>query len=96
MQILKGPRSRWELLVAAFLIVVLVQPGRAAPHFARSEVVFTDDDPFAVLDPQNWVNPDNMTWEDVCKFLRPNHEQLHISVRENQASQILDTPFKSI
>ncbi|KAF2258208.1 M6 metalloprotease [Lojkania enalia] len=21
-------------------------------------------DPFAILDPQNWVNPDNMTWED--------------------------------
>ncbi|KAH7128570.1 hypothetical protein B0J11DRAFT_274466 [Dendryphion nanum] len=22
------------------------------------------NDPFAILDPQNWVNPDNMTWED--------------------------------
>jgi hypothetical protein len=21
-------------------------------------------DPFAVLDPQNWVNPDDMTWAD--------------------------------
>ncbi|KAL0578496.1 hypothetical protein V5O48_003489 [Marasmius crinis-equi] len=21
-------------------------------------------DPFAILDPQNWVNPDNMTWDD--------------------------------
>ncbi|KAK1228505.1 hypothetical protein PQX77_008445 [Marasmius sp. AFHP31] len=25
-------------------------------------------DPFAVLDPQNWVNPDNMTWND---FVEP-------------------------
>src|SRR5437868_474073 len=23
-----------------------------------------DTDPFKVLDPQNWVNPDNMTWAD--------------------------------
>lgn len=22
------------------------------------------NDPFAILDPQNWVNPDNMTWND--------------------------------
>lgn len=24
----------------------------------------TTSDPFAVIDPQNWVNPDNMTWAD--------------------------------
>lgn len=66
MQFLSGSQSRWEFLAAALLSVVLVQPGRAAPHFARSEFVFSDVDPFAVLDPQNWVNPDNMTWEDVC------------------------------
>jgi hypothetical protein len=24
-------------------------------------------DPFAPIDPQNWVNPDNMTWDGTSK-----------------------------
>lgn len=31
-----------------------------APHLLRR----ASSDPFAVLDPQKWVNPDNMTWDD--------------------------------
>lgn len=39
--------------------VFLIQPAVTAPSFAHS-----GNDPFAVLDSQNWVNPDNMTWAD--------------------------------
>ena len=31
-----------------------------APRLQRR----ASSDPFAILDPQNWVNPDNMTWAD--------------------------------
>lgn len=56
----------WQCIAVALVSTVLVQPGSAAPKYARSEFVFSDNDPFAVLDPQHWVNPANMTWDDVC------------------------------
>ena len=34
--------------------------GAPAPRLQRR----ASSDPFAILDPQNWVNPDNMTWAD--------------------------------
>lgn len=46
-----------SLLAAAALLIDLNQ---AAPFRRQSNA----SDPFAVLDPQNWVNPDDMTWND--------------------------------
>ncbi|KAI1398637.1 M6 metalloprotease [Hypoxylon fuscum] len=43
--------------VAVTILVGLANYSWAAPCASQS-------DPFKVLDPQNWVNPDNMTWED--------------------------------
>ncbi|KAK3709989.1 hypothetical protein LTR37_010608 [Vermiconidia calcicola] len=44
-------------VLGGWLLPVLAAP---APVVRRS----SKNDPFAVLDPQNWVNPDNMTWAD--------------------------------
>ncbi|KAF2651202.1 M6 metalloprotease [Lophiostoma macrostomum CBS 122681] len=46
----------------AFVLASLPLASIAAP--ARPHARQTSNDPFAVLDPQNWVNPDNMTWSD--------------------------------
>lgn len=46
--------------VTIVMMVVLA----AAPFGALGARCVPVDDPFAVIDPQNWVNPDNMTWDD--------------------------------
>ncbi|KAK2873449.1 hypothetical protein FQN49_002356, partial [Arthroderma sp. PD_2] len=51
---------------AALSSVLLIQPALAAPNGQPTSngPHHGHHDPFAVLDPQNWVNPDNMTWAD--------------------------------
>lgn len=41
------------VLASSILVALAAPTGNAQPN-----------DPFAILDPQNWVNPDNMTWSD--------------------------------
>ncbi|KAL3423303.1 secreted metallopeptidase [Phlyctema vagabunda] len=44
---------------------LLVHPVWAAPKYSRTDDYgYNQTDPFAILDAQKWVNPDNMTWED--------------------------------
>ncbi|KAH6715279.1 hypothetical protein BKA61DRAFT_349944 [Leptodontidium sp. MPI-SDFR-AT-0119] len=62
MKLRNGPQRRWEYLAAALVGALLARSGNAAPLNSRSD--FSDDDPFAILDLQDWVNPDNMTWDD--------------------------------
>ncbi|KAL1954435.1 hypothetical protein VTO42DRAFT_1159 [Malbranchea cinnamomea] len=51
--------GRWVSSAALLAnALAFLQPARAVP------IGNDDDDPFAILDPQNWVNPDNMTWDD--------------------------------
>ncbi|KAK6538556.1 hypothetical protein TWF694_010135 [Orbilia ellipsospora] len=38
--------------------------GLLSPTARAAPVSYADSDPFAVIDPQNWVNPDTMTWSD--------------------------------
>ena len=56
----------WASLAAVLLNTLSIQSVNAAPnpHARRSATAAGNDDPFAVIDPQNWVNPDNMTWAD--------------------------------
>ncbi|KAI1207743.1 M6 metalloprotease [Annulohypoxylon truncatum] len=53
-------KTRQVVLTAVLAGSVLVRHAYAGPIAPRSE-------PFKVLDPQNWVNPDNMTWADYKK-----------------------------
>ncbi|RYP11279.1 hypothetical protein DL765_007831 [Monosporascus sp. GIB2] len=50
-----GARRRAAL--AVLVSSSFVNPAQAAPYSKPS-------DPFKVIDPQNWVNPDDMTWAD--------------------------------
>ncbi|KAF3899005.1 Secreted metallopeptidase [Trichophyton interdigitale] len=52
--------------VAALSSALLIQPALAAPNGLppHGGSHHGPKDPFEVLDPQNWVNPDNMTWAD--------------------------------
>lgn len=53
--------------MANLLQAAVLQTGlsAAAPvEASAAEGLSAISDPFAVLDPQNWVNPDNMTWSD--------------------------------
>ncbi|EER23238.1 hypothetical protein CPC735_046080 [Coccidioides posadasii C735 delta SOWgp] len=66
MQLLKAS-GRHGRLAATLTSILLVLPSSAAPGYRRSDQQQDRNgqtDPFAVLDPQNWVNPDNMTWDD--------------------------------
>lgn len=55
---------RWAPLAVVFANV-LFAPTEAAPNFRRNAAAeLKEENPFAVIDPQNWVNPDNMTWAD--------------------------------
>lgn len=45
-------------LINVLSFVLLVRNG------ATSETGRAHSDPFRIIDPQNWVNPDDMTWED--------------------------------
>lgn len=66
MQLLISPRSSWRQLGLVLTQLVLVQHANSAPNTQRRDVEAeaSSADPFAVLDPQNWVNPANMTWAD--------------------------------
>jgi M6 family metalloprotease-like protein len=67
MLLLGPPEQRWSLLATAVASILLAQPTKAAPNNPRSEYAengFSSEDPFAVLDLQTWINPDNMTWDD--------------------------------
>jgi hypothetical protein len=44
------------VLAATMLDTVVAFPAQLARRAAPA--------PFAPIDPQNWVNPDNMTWDD--------------------------------
>lgn len=48
--------------ILASSLLLAAHSVQAAPFVARQEQ--TSDDPFRIIDPQNWVNPDNMTWAD--------------------------------
>ncbi|KAL7619478.1 hypothetical protein AAE478_010017 [Parahypoxylon ruwenzoriense] len=50
-------KRHWAAVVTALVGTILVNHAWAAPCAPQG-------DPFKVLDPQNWVNPDNMTWDD--------------------------------
>ncbi|OAX80158.1 hypothetical protein ACJ72_05513 [Emergomyces africanus] len=55
-----------RLVTSALSLSLLSQPAGAVPIEDEMGVNGANqrvNDPFAVLDPQNWVNPDNMTWE---------------------------------
>lgn len=56
---------RWGLL-ATLTGAFIIQSVTAVPTLARPDKNELGD-PFAVIDPQNWKNPDNMTWEDDWK-----------------------------
>lgn len=49
------------LLQLAFVSAVLAARTLAAPVISNESL---DDDPFQILDPQKWENPDGMTWAD--------------------------------
>lgn len=57
-------RHRWGPIGIVFASLISVNPTSAA-NIPRSNYEYSPSgDPFAVLDPQKWVNPDNMTWAD--------------------------------
>jgi len=56
-------RKMISILTSATLAAVLW-----LPQLALSAPFQATVNPFAVIDPQNWVNPDNMTWDD---YVRP-------------------------
>ncbi|KAK2791838.1 hypothetical protein FQN51_001983 [Onygenales sp. PD_10] len=62
MQLLDTPTRQWAILLSSALLAypTLAVPVETNGHGGDGP----DRDPFAVLDPQNWVNPDNMTWDD--------------------------------
>ncbi|PGH11604.1 hypothetical protein AJ79_04744 [Helicocarpus griseus UAMH5409] len=66
MQLLGKSTSDWGVLGSLSIssLLLLNQHARAAPIEDNIPAKGRGNDPFAVLDPQNWVNPDNMTWDD--------------------------------
>ncbi|KAL8388836.1 hypothetical protein RB595_008964 [Gaeumannomyces hyphopodioides] len=56
----RSRRSGMAAAAAAAVASLLLRGAHAVPCTPR--------DPFAVVDPQNWVNPDNMTW---AEYKRP-------------------------
>ncbi|KAF3067268.1 putative m6 family metalloprotease domain-containing protein [Daldinia childiae] len=57
MQLKKAGKCHQAVSMTVLVSAVLSGHTWAAPYTPQS-------DPFKVLDPQNWVNPDNMTWAD--------------------------------
>ncbi|EWC44091.1 hypothetical protein DRE_07226 [Drechslerella stenobrocha 248] len=47
-----------------FLVAIALAGGLRSPTVRAAPTSHVPCDPFTVLDPQNWVNPDNMTWAD--------------------------------
>lgn len=54
----------FERKIVIILIAILLPNIIDAANIPRSNHGYNIEDPFAVLDPQNWVNPANMTWND--------------------------------
>lgn len=54
--------SRWTS-VAIAAGSIFINPVHAA-NIPKRSYEYNSNDPFAVLDPQKWVNPANMTWAD--------------------------------
>ncbi|KAI1642398.1 uncharacterized protein F4817DRAFT_362297 [Daldinia loculata] len=57
MQLKKAGKGHQAVAMTVLVSAVLSGHTWAAPYTPQR-------DPFKVLDPQNWVNPDNMTWAD--------------------------------
>ncbi|XMA12459.1 hypothetical protein WAI453_005250 [Rhynchosporium graminicola] len=62
MKFSNGAQRMRKHLAVTLISVVFVHISMAAPLNSRNE--FSDIDPFAILDKQDWVNPDDMTWDD--------------------------------
>lgn len=50
-------------LASILASVIFIQSSNAA-NIPRRSFGYNTEDPFAVLDPQEWVNPADMTWDD--------------------------------
>ena len=57
MQLKNVGKGHQAVAITTLVGTTLLGRAWAAPYVPQS-------DPFKVLDPQNWVNPDNMTWAD--------------------------------
>ena len=65
-QVLQSSKPKMSLLT---ILLTILAPGLAAPTIQnRIRDATAANDPFAILDAQQWVNPDAMTWSD---FLPP-------------------------
>ena len=62
MECVSSSVRRWGVL-ATLTSTFLIQSVNTAPTRIQSEKKDLND-PFAVIDPQNWVNPNDMTWDD--------------------------------
>ncbi|KXJ90201.1 hypothetical protein Micbo1qcDRAFT_164724 [Microdochium bolleyi] len=54
--------------MAPLLLHALLAAGLWLPQLVDSAPFPSTNDPFAIIDPQKWVLPDNMTWDD---YVRP-------------------------
>ena len=54
----------WRSVLAAAVATVVVASGSAGPASAAPGVPSDGVAPFQAIDPQNWQNPDAMTWDD--------------------------------
>ncbi|CAL3966067.1 unnamed protein product [Diplocarpon coronariae] len=52
------------LLKVGIVGVVLATSGSATSNHVRRAFEYDENNPFGLLDPQNWANPDSMTWTD--------------------------------
>ncbi|MGK5739355.1 M6 family metalloprotease domain-containing protein [Micromonospora sp. URMC 103] len=64
MHLLPSRRAAWRSVLAAAVATVVVASGSAGPATAAPGRPPDGPAPFQVLDPQNWQNPDTMTWDD--------------------------------
>ncbi|TVY83731.1 putative secreted metallopeptidase, partial [Lachnellula suecica] len=65
MQIVNNaPKCHLGLQLALLSSSLIFHSVQAAPNHPRNASTPSSDDPFAILDPQHWVNPANMTWAD--------------------------------
>ncbi|TYC10615.1 peptidase M6, partial [Micromonospora sp. MP36] len=63
MHLLPPRRAAWRSVLAAAVTAVVVASGATGPASAAPGDL-DGTAPFQVLDPQNWQNPDAMTWDD--------------------------------
>ncbi|TYB97867.1 M6 family metalloprotease domain-containing protein [Micromonospora sp. WP24] len=65
MHLLPSRRAVWRSVMAASVATVLVATGATGPATAAPGGHPPDGPaPFQAIDPQNWQNPDSMTWDD--------------------------------